>query len=252
MKKSYLVCLALVTVFAACQKTTGDNSSNTSDTITSGKSNTASGKNLKTAATACQESEVLLWEGESFASYTEDKIRGTGVLSFTLEVNDRLDILNEDDSNFGEIVLNEDLTFFALTMPKKVVARKVIATYDFAAFDFDCENVAANRDYFLIYVNKEKRKVKKSDLKYTFSTWQDYIKKQSIKLKSCNLITDQQGNVNQKSKDQFFTIDEIKGDEIKITSSKSCSGEESSFQAMSGNVKWKSDNVLLVDIAVCN
>lgn len=252
MRKSYLVGLLLATAFVACKKTSGDNSPSTSDTITNGSSNTASEKIVSTATTACQESEVLLWESESFGSYTEDKIRGTGVLSFTLDVNDRLDILNEDDSNFGEIVLNEDLTFFTLTMPKKVVARKLIATYDFATFDFDCENVATNRDYFIIYVNKEKRKVKKSDLKYTFSTWQDYIKKQSIKLKNCNLITDERGNVNQKSKDQFFTVDEIKGDEIKITSSKKCSGEESSFQSMSGNVKWKSGNVLLVDLAVCN
>lgn len=190
MKKRYFICIALVIVLNACKDTTASTSETTPDAITKGNSVTASEETVKSNIEDCRESESLLWEGEGFVSYTEDRMRGKGVISFTMDINDRLDIFNEDDSNFGEIVLNEDLTYFTLTMPKKIVARKVIATYDFAAFDFDCESIEADRDYFIIYVNKEKRKVKKSDLKYTFSTWQDYIKKQSVKLKSCNLITD--------------------------------------------------------------
>lgn len=212
----------------------------------------SSEKVVKADITACREQESVVWESENFVSCTEDRMRGKGVISFTMDINDRLDILNDDDSSFGEIVLNEDLTFFTLTMPKKIVARKVITTYDFAAFDFDCENIDTNRDYFIIYVNKEKRKVKKEGLKYVFSTWEQYIKKQSVRLKDCNLIADQQGNVNQKSKDQVFAVTEVKGDEIKITSSKDCLEEDKPFQAVNGIVKWKSANVLLVNFAVCN
>lgn len=207
---------------------------------------------IKATVKDCPEMESVVWEGENFVSYTEDRMRGKGVISFTMDINDRLDILNGDDSNFGEIVLNEDLTFFTLTMPKKVVARKVITTYDFAAFDFDCENVDTDRDYLFIYVNKEKRKVKKTGLKYVFSTWEEYIKKQSIRLKDCNLIADQQGYSNPKSKNQVFKVTEIKEDEIKITAAKDCLEDDKPFHAVNGIVKWKSGNVLLIDFAVCN
>jgi hypothetical protein len=251
MKKKYLICIALI-VLNACKEKPNSVSDETHDTIINKKSDSAFEKIVKSDIEDCKEEESLLWEGESFVSYTENRMRGNGVISFMMDINDRLDVLNEDDTNFGEIVLNEDMTFFTLTMPKKVVARKVIATYDFAAFDFDCENVDADRNYFIIYVNKEKRKVKKSDLKYTFSTWKDYIKKQSVKLKNCNLITDEQGNVNQKSKDQVFTVNEINDDEIKISSSKNCSAEDSPFHSVNGQVKWKSGNVLLIDFAICN
>lgn len=251
MKKSYLICIALI-VLTSCKETHPDTSDITPDTTINRNSDTSSDKIVNGSIEDCQEGESLIWEGENFVSYTEDRMRGNGVISFVMDINDRLDILNEDDSNFGEIVLNEDMTYFTLTMPKKVVARKVIATYDFAAFDFDCENVEADKDYFIIYVNKKKRKVKKSDLKYAFSTWSDYIKKQSVKLKECNLIKDGQGTVNQQSKNQVFAVNEVNEDEIKITSSKKCSGDDSAFHSVNGKVKWKSGNVLLIDFTVCN
>ncbi|PZR22076.1 MAG: hypothetical protein DI539_06365 [Flavobacterium psychrophilum] len=201
----------------------------------------------------CKEGESLVFQGETFASYTEDKMRGKGVVSFTMDINDRLAILDiEDDGNFGEIVLNEDMTYFTLTMPKKVIARRVITNYDFAAFDFDAEDVNTDKDYLFIYVNKEKRKVKKSDLKYTFSTWEDYIKKRTITLKDCNLLTDSSNKPNAKSKGLAYTVTEIKGDEIKIKSTKDCLGEDAPFQNLEGKVKWKSGNALVIDLAVCN
>ena len=241
----------LAVVLISCKETT-PNTPEALQTNENSATTAPSEKVVKADITACRERESVVWEGENFVSYTEDRMRGKGVISFTMDINDRLDILNDDDSNFGEIVLNEDLTFFTLTMPKKVIARKVITTYDFAAFDFDSEIVDTNQDYFIIYVNKEKRKVKKEGLKYAFSTWEQYIKKQSVRLKDCNLIADQQGNVNQKSKDQVFTVTEVKGDEIKITSSKDCLEEDKSFHAVNGILKWKSANVLLIDFAVCN
>lgn len=251
MKKKYIIYSILAVLVISC-KETPNTATDAPQTNENSAPVASSEETVKADITACQEKESVVWESENFVSYTEDRMRGKGVISFTMDINDRLDILNEDNSNFGEIVLNEDLTFFTLTMPKKVVARKVITTYDFAAFDFDCENVDANRDYFLIYVNKQKRKVKKTGLKYTFSTWEEYIKKQSISLKDCNMIADQQGNSNPKSKDQVFTITEINGDEIKITSSKDCQEEDKPFQVVNGMVKWKSGNVLLIDFAVCN
>lgn len=254
MKKYICICAAITVAFAAYKENaSGQEDKSGEAAINESASANASSEAIVIAAiTDCKEGESLVFQGETFASYTEDKMRGKGVVSFTLEINDRLTILNEDDTTFGEMVLNEDMTYFTLTMPKKLVARKVVPNADFAAFDFDSENVNADKDYLFIYVNKEKRKVKKTDLKFTFSTWEDYIKKQTLQLKGCNLLTDAQGKPNPKSKGLAFTVTGIRGDEVEIKSSKDCSGEDVPFHEMQGKVKLKSGDVLLVDFASCN
>lgn len=202
-------------------------------------------------ANQCKEGEALLFAGETFMSYTEDRIRGEGVVSFTMNINDRLTILNEDESDFGEIILNEDMSYFTLTMPRKVIARRLIVNSDFATYDFDAENIDVDKDYLFIYVNKKKRKVKKSDLKFTFSTWKDYIKEHFLKLKDCNLLTDVNGKTNLKSEGLAFVVTEVKGDEIKIKSTRDCLSEDKSFKDLEGSVKWKTGNALLIDFALC-
>jgi len=244
MKKNILTYFTIAFLVIACkdgsQNKTEDAGLN--DTIVQASSEEIATQNIDD----CKEGESLVFEGETLASYTEDRMRGQGVISFSMNINDRLTILNEDDTQFGEIVLNEDMTFFTLTMPKKIVARKVISNFDFAAFDFDAENTTADKEYLLIYVNKEKKKVKKTDLKFTFSTWEDYVKKETIKLKTCNLLPDAKG------KDVTFDVVEVKGDEIKIKSTKDCGGEDAPFENLKGNIKWKSGQTLLIDFAVCN
>jgi len=253
MKKIFFSYAATAILLIGCKdaphNTTATEHSQSNNTIVSTESSQEISSN---EIIPCKESESLLFEGETFSSYTEDKIRGNGIVSFTMDINDRLTILNEDDSSFGEIVLNEDMTYFTLTMPKKIVARKVIANYDFASFDFDCENVNTDKDYLIIYINKQKKKIKKTDLKYTFLTWENYIKKQFVQLKACNLILYSNGNVNPKSKDLAFAVTEIKGDAIKIKSAKDCNGEDKPFYDIKGQVKWKSDDILLINFAVCN
>lgn len=123
------------------------------------------------ATKVVRSTDSLLYQSPTFMSYVDGTKRGAGIVSFTLNVQDRLDILNMDNTKFGEIVLNQDLTYFTLNMPKKIIARKVIPEYDFAAFDFDVEKLETDKEYLIIYVNKEKRKVKKSELKFTFAPW---------------------------------------------------------------------------------
>lgn len=113
----------------------------------------------------------LLYENQNFASYIDEVERGAGVISFTLNVNDRLDIWNLDDTKFGEIVMNEDLTYFTLNLPKKVIARKLIPENDFAAFEFDAEKPGSDAKYLFIYANKEKRKVEKKAVQFAFTAW---------------------------------------------------------------------------------
>ena len=114
--------------------------------------------------------DSLVYESSSFSSYTEKVTRGTGTISFYLDVNDRLDIWNMDNTKFGDIVLNKDLTYFTLNMPRKVIARKLVPEYDFAAFDFDAENLETDKKFIIIYINKGKRKVKKSGAKFVFAS----------------------------------------------------------------------------------
>lgn len=120
---------------------------------------------------ATAQADSLLYKRNNFSSYIDAVKRGAGVISFTLNINDRLDIWNLDDTKFGEIVLNKDLTYFIAKMPKKIIAREVVPEYDFAAFDFDAENVDTEPNYLIIYVNKEKRKVKKDEVKFSFKSW---------------------------------------------------------------------------------
>jgi hypothetical protein len=61
----------------------------------------------------CEGRDTLVYgEPAIFASYTEYKMRGSGVISFQLDINNRLDILYPDESKFGFLVLNEDKTFY--------------------------------------------------------------------------------------------------------------------------------------------
>ena len=196
----------------------------------------------------CSNQEKLLYGKDGFSSYTEDKIRGAGVISFELNINDRLNIYNEDDSEFGYLVLNEDQTFFITQMPKKLVARKVIPEFDFAAFDFDAEEEHSSQDYLLIYANGEKKKVKKAEAKYSYHSWNEYIKQQSVALKPCNRIK----NVPNGGQDLVFDVKDVNGDRIKIQSSADCGGEESKYSPVEGWVKWKKKDMLLVDFQVCN
>jgi len=196
----------------------------------------------------CGNQEKLLYDKDGFSSCTEDKIRGKGVVSFELNVNDRLNIYNEDDSEFGYIVLNEDQTFFTAQMPKKLVARKVIPELDFAAFDFDAEEESVSKDYLFIYANGEKKKVKKAEAKYSYHSWNEYIKQQSVALKPCNQLK----NVPNGGQDLVFDVKDVNGDRIKIKLSADCGGEESKYSPVEGWVKWKKKDRLLVDFKVCN
>jgi hypothetical protein len=170
--------LLLMGFLAACQSDS-KKSQHSSDAL----SDTAANKKIvakrdtnKASQTKASPGEELIYQDESIATYSDSIRRGAGVISFDLAVNDRLMIYNENGYLFGEIVLNEDLTYFTINMPRKTIARKVVPAFDFAAFDFDAEPVNSNDDYLRIYVNRELRKVKKAGIKYTFRNWEEYAK----------------------------------------------------------------------------
>lgn len=199
----------------------------------------------------CKPGTSLLFEDAGISCFTEDTIRGPGVVSFQFETNNRMDIFNLDGTSFGNFVLNEDGDFYTLDMPQKTTARQVIPNLDFAAFDFDAEPVNANQDSLLIYVNKEKRKVEKNQLKYTYNTWPQYLLNNTINLKPCNLLKSTDGKIISKSLDQIFRITAVKGDLIEIKSIKGCQADIP-YQDMRGTVKWREAGRLLIDFASCD
>lgn len=175
--KNIFLCIALAWLLSACGS--APEQAVSEHEINAQQIENKKHKNADKADSAAktQSEGNLVYEGKtSFSSYIDAERRGAGVISFALDINDRLDIWNLDDSKFGEIVLNEDLTYFSINMPKKIVARKVVPEYDFAAFDFDAEVPETDKVYFIIYVNHHKRKVKKMGLKSTFISWKMYDK----------------------------------------------------------------------------
>ena len=198
----------------------------------------------------CKSQTSLVFEDAGLSSFTEDNIRGAGVISFRLNTNDRLDILNLDGSVFGGIVVNEDGNYFTLTMPQKTTARNLIPNQDFEAFDFDAEPVAADPDYLLIYVNKEKRKVKKDGIRYTFHTWTQYLLGNTIHLRPCNLLKDAKGSEIKNSIEQIFEITAVHGDWITIKSINDCQSD-GPYQNIQGRLKWRANGALLIDFTSC-
>lgn len=197
------------------------------------------------SAADCSAGQELVYSNDVFSTYTEGRIQGKGVASFQFKVNDRLNIYNEDDSEFGFIVLNEDLTFFTLQMPKKLVARKVIPEHDFATFDFDAEEENTHKEYLFIYANGERRKVKKAEISYTYLSWEEYIKTRPITLISCNPLKNA-------PKGMIFEVTTLEGERINIRSSQECAAEDTEFKVVEGWVKWRKGDTLMVDLTTCN
>ncbi|TKC12768.1 hypothetical protein FA048_03880 [Pedobacter polaris] len=200
----------------------------------------------------CLPGEELVYRDDVLSTFTEDKIRGEGIVSFQMKINDRFTIYNQDDAVFGEMVLNEDGTYFTLNMPQKTIARRVTPQDDFASFDFDAETTIADKDYLIIYVNKEQRRVKKAELNYSLITWPDYLKNNNITLKACNLLRDKAHEPIAASIDQVFEVTAVKGDLINIKSSKECLPDGVAYKAIQGWVKWKSGDTLMIKFTACD
>jgi hypothetical protein len=245
--KILLAILSLVFI-AGCGNTAKQQQDST-DTTQALLAETPPGEAPKSAPVAgdCEATETLIYSDGGTSSYTEDKMRGVGVVSFQLEVNDRLDIYDEDGSQFGFLVYNEGHNFYMLDMPAKIIARAVVPVDDFMQFDFDAEAISTDKDYLIIYINKEKRKVKKASLKCTFRKWDDYLIDNKIRLKACNILPAAGSN-----NDMIYDVLQLKGDQIKIRSLKDCSGEDEGFQQVEGWIKWRKGDQLIVDLSSCN
>ncbi|MFD0941569.1 hypothetical protein [Pedobacter boryungensis] len=241
--------LAITITLFACQQ-----AAKTPNVKGEAKPDSANKKEVKASLNQgpCEPGEHLEYEEPNvFSTYTEDQIRGEGIISFELDLHKRLNFYDMDGSIFGFLVLNDNQSYYTLDMPQKTVARKLVTNYDFAAFDFDAENPATNKEYLIVYVNKEKRKVKKADVKFTYTNWSDYLKNSIVVLRPCNLLKDASGKILDQSASQVFTVLDVKGDQIKIRSTNECMDESREYIPMEGWIQWKSSKFLKIDFTGC-
>lgn len=111
--KILLATLSLV--FTAGCGNTAKQQQDSTDTTQAILAETPPAEASKSTATIgdCKAADTLLYSEEGvFSSYTEDKMRGVGVISFQFDINNRLDIYNLDGSKFGFLVYNADQTYY--------------------------------------------------------------------------------------------------------------------------------------------
>jgi hypothetical protein len=194
---------------------------------------------------------LLLYSDTSVTSYTENIMRGDGVVSLDLEPGSTVKLYTIDDMFFGEIKYTQDLNFI-LKLPEEIIARKVIPNNDFISFEFDALHPEIEKEYIFIYLNKTRLKVKKSDISYSFSTWEEYIKYQVIMLKPNNLLHVEENNVNviePHSVEHVYQVTDVNDNIMHLASTNSGCCTHPAHESFKGWVRWKQDNILLVNFA---
>lgn len=194
---------------------------------------------------------LLLYSDTSLTSYTENIMRGDGVVSLDIEPGNTIKMYTIDDMFFGEIKYTQDLNFI-LKLPEEIVARKVIPNNDFIAFEFDALHPDIDKEHVFIYLNKTRLKVKKTDVNYDFSTWEEYIKYQVIELKPNNLLHVEQENSNiiePHSGGHVYKVTALNENIMHLASTVSGCCTHPAHESFEGWVRWKEDNILLVNFA---
>ena len=201
---------------------------------------------------SAKEELMLLYSDKTITSYTENIMRGDGIVSLSLEPGNSVKLYTEDDLFFGEVQYTQDLNFI-LKLPDEIIARKVIFNSDFMAFEFDSSNPESNKEYIFIYLNRTRFKIKKADIDYSFFLWKDYIQYQIIQLKPNNLLHVEKNNSNEiepHSSKHVFKVTGINENVMTLASTSSGCCSHPKHELFEGWVRWKQDNVLLINFAI--
>ncbi|PZR22075.1 MAG: hypothetical protein DI539_06360 [Flavobacterium psychrophilum] len=199
-----------------------------------------------------KEELMLLYSDKTVISYTENIMRGDGVVSLNPEPGSSIKLYTEDDLFFGEIKYTQDLNFI-LKLPDEIIARKVIFNSDFMAMDFDAKNPENSKDYIFIYLNKIKLKIKKEEVSYNFSLWKEYVKYQIIELKPNNLLHVEKDNTNEiepHSGEHIYKVTGINENVMTLASTVSGCCSHPKHESFEGWVRWRQDDVLLVNFGI--
>ncbi|TWP31079.1 hypothetical protein ETU08_03470 [Apibacter muscae] len=187
--------------------------------------------------------EMLTSEYGNFKFYSENTLRGEGVIA--LSINSEIEILNLDKSYFGSISLNKEMESYNINLPKVTIAREIIPDSEYQIFNFDSEQPNKNKDFLIIYLNKEPKLIQKNKTQYSFSSWDEYIKKSFIKL------TPQVDN-RAPEEEYLYKAIKIKEDSMLIKSvPKSACDYVEKYKNITKWIKWKSNNCKLIKFNFC-
>lgn len=238
MKIKFVILSVVIVILSSCKDEKKDGKLKlTTDTTIQDSINVKNSININDIQ--CFDNDTLQFQDSKISVYNEFKIRGKGVLS--IAITDKVTILNEDNTFFGEIVLKEE-SDYEINLPTKIVARSFVPAFD--DFSFDAEEPSDNNEYLKIYINKALKKISKKQVEYSFDKWDDYLKKSLINIRNCNEAKD----------NNTYKIIKIEDNLIKIQSisKKQCDGIEN-YKPVSKEIKWKnSQDVLLVNFYSCN
>lgn len=244
---TYLLCFVL---FVSCNK---QSELRVTSKITENNTKTKTLKNLKIKDSvnlknecAFDSIEMLTSEFKEIKFYTENILRGKGVVE--LSINKKVDILNVDKTLYGSIILqngNEENPY-EIKLPRTVIAREIIPNIEFQVFSFDAEFPETDKNFLIVYINHEKKLIEKNKIKYSFSSWDKYIKSAFIQLSS-NIT-----NVSIDEQKYWYNVLQIKDDsmQIKSVAKTSCDYIED-FKNTTKWIKWKNDNCKLIKFNFC-
>lgn len=187
--------------------------------------------------------QITQYDGIKF--YSENKLRGSGVLALIMP--DNVDILNTDKTVYGSIISgNNTEEPYNFKLPKVIVAREIIPDVEHRIFSFDAELPETDKDFLIVYLNKEKKLISKKTVKYKFSSWETYIKSSFIHL------TSKVDNSTKEEQMYYYQAIKIKGDsmQIKSVSKTSCDYVEE-YKNVTKWIKWKNDSCKLIMFDFC-
>lgn len=232
-----LVFIITIISFLSCNKQTKVITEDSIKVVNHLNTEQASLNTIKNSYSDSLNSLTCEYKGIKF--YTENKIRGDGVANLIIN---KIEILNLDKTIFGVIdFINES---YDINLPSKIIAREIIPHIEYQVFSFDAEDT--DKDYLIIYINKERKLIEKKELNYSFSRWEEYIKSAFIRLTT---------NIDIKNENElkyWYEVIEIKEDSMKIKSlpKEFCDYIED-YEDTSRWIKWKNNNYKLIQLNFC-
>jgi len=230
----------LFTSFLIVSCTKHDNATILKDKNISGEKHNNSDHECPVDSVAMQTSE---YKGITF--YTENNLRGSGVI--TLSVTGKTDILNNDKTTYGSIALNNDEEMsYEIKLQKKTVVREIIADSEFRIFNFDAEKPDTDKDFLIVYINREKKLISKKDNQFTFDPWDKYAQSAFVKL------TPEVSNTTKDEQLYWYKALVVKGDSMKIKSiSKTDCDYVEHYKPVTKWIKWRTDSCKLINFNFC-
>ncbi|WP_312993705.1 hypothetical protein [Chryseobacterium flavum] len=177
--------------------------------------------------------------------YTENNLRGSGVIN--LSINKSTEILNMDKTPYGKILVNnEDENVFDIKLPKVIIAREIIPDSEHRVFSFDAEEPNSDKNFLIIYINKQKKLIEKKNNNFVFNPWEKYIKSAFIQL------TPEVPNTSKQELLYWYKVLEIKGDSMQVKSipKTDCDYIEE-YKNVTKWIKWKQNSCKLINFNFC-